>query len=84
MFMKNAGEEIILQKNVFVEKILPSSMFRKLSGDEMEYYRRPFKNPGRDRLPTLTWPREIPVRGKVLLGNLFNITPQNCVKFDES
>lgn len=47
-------------------------MFRKLPADEMEYYQRPFKNPGRDRLPTLTWPREIPVRGIIFINLLLN------------
>ena len=56
-----AGEEIILEKNVFVEKILPASIMRKLSDTEMDNYRRPFAEEGEKRRPTLTWPREIPV-----------------------
>lgn len=59
-----AGEEIILQKNVFVEKILPASVIRKLSDGEMEEYRRPFKEKGESRRPTLTWPRQIPFEGE--------------------
>lgn len=58
------GEEIILKENAFVEKILPSSILRKLSQAEMAEYRRPFFNPGEDRRPTLTWPREIPIYGE--------------------
>jgi haloalkane dehalogenase len=58
-----AGDEIVLEKNVFVERILPASVIRKLSDDEMDEYRRPFRNPGEDRRPTLTWPREIPIDG---------------------
>ena len=58
-----AGEEMVLTKNVFVERILPGSMLRALSDDEMAEYRRPFANPGEDRRPTLTWPREIPIDG---------------------
>ncbi|MEA3501465.1 MAG: haloalkane dehalogenase [Actinomycetota bacterium] len=58
-----AGEEIVLEKNVFVERILPGSIVRSLSTDEMDEYRRPFRNPGEDRRPTLTWPREIPIDG---------------------
>ncbi len=57
------GDEIVLEKNVFVERILPASVIRKLSDDEMDEYRRPFRNPGEDRRPTLTWPREIPIDG---------------------
>jgi len=59
-----AGEEIILQKNVFVERILPSSVLRKLSDEEMAVYRAPFAEPGESRRPTLTWPREIPIDGE--------------------
>jgi haloalkane dehalogenase len=58
-----AGDEIVLEKNVFVERILPASVTRQLSDDEMDEYRRPFRNPGEDRRPTLTWPREIPIDG---------------------
>ena len=59
-----AGESIVLDKNVFVERILPSSIIRDLSDDEMEVYRAPFASPGEDRRPTLTWPREIPIEGQ--------------------
>jgi haloalkane dehalogenase len=59
-----AGEEIVLQKNVFVERILPASILRKLTAEEMDEYRRPFRPPGERRRPTLTWPREIPLDGE--------------------
>ena len=59
-----AGEEMILEKNVFVERVLPGSILRELGDEEMEVYRRPFKNPGEDRRPTLTWPRQIPIDGE--------------------
>jgi haloalkane dehalogenase len=59
-----AGEEIVLGKNVFVERILPASILRKLAPEEMEAYRAPFREPGESRRPTLTWPREIPVGGE--------------------
>jgi haloalkane dehalogenase len=59
-----AGEEIILEKNVFVERILPSSIIRKLSDDEMNRYRARFTEPGESRRPTLTWPRQIPIGGE--------------------
>ena len=58
-----AGEEMILQKNVFVERILPASVIRRLSDEEMAAYRKPYLEPGESRRPTLTWPREIPVEG---------------------
>jgi haloalkane dehalogenase len=59
-----AGEQIILEKNVFVERILPASVIRQLSEEEMEVYRRPYLEPGESRRPTLTWPREIPIDGE--------------------
>jgi haloalkane dehalogenase len=59
-----AGEEMVLQKNVFVERILPASVLRGLTGAEMAVYRRPFLAPGESRRPTLTWPRQIPIDGE--------------------
>jgi haloalkane dehalogenase len=59
-----AGEEMVLQKNVFVERILPASVLRGLTEDEMAVYRRPYREPGESRRPTLTWPREIPIAGE--------------------
>ncbi|MGH7316581.1 MAG: haloalkane dehalogenase [Candidatus Rokuibacteriota bacterium] len=59
-----AGEEMVLQKNVFVERILPASVLRGLGEAEMAVYRRPFLEPGESRRPTLTWPREIPIGGE--------------------
>ena len=59
-----AGEEMILQKNVFVERILPASVLRGLGEAEMAVYRRPFLEPGESRRPTLTWPRQIPIDGE--------------------
>jgi haloalkane dehalogenase len=59
-----AGEEIILEKNVFVERILPASLLRRLTDEEMAVYRRPYLERGESRRPTLTWPREIPVDGE--------------------
>jgi len=63
-FRSPAGEEMILEQNVFVEQVLPTSVLRKLSEEEMEAYRRPFAEPGEGRRPTLTWPREIPIDGE--------------------
>ncbi len=60
-FRSPAGEDVVLQKNVFVENVLPASILRKLSADEMEAYRAPFREPGEGRRPTLTWPRQIPL-----------------------
>lgn len=59
-----AGEEIVLTKNVFVERILPGSILRDLTDIEMKEYRRPFLEAGEARRPTLTWPRQIPIDGE--------------------
>ena len=63
-FRSPAGEEMILEKNVFVERVLPGSILRELSDVEMEVYKKPFLNSGEDRRPTLTWPRQIPISGE--------------------
>lgn len=60
----DAGEEMALEKNVFVERILPGSVLRDLSEEEMEVYREPYREPGESRRPTLTWPREVPIGGE--------------------
>ena len=63
-FRSPAGEELILERNLFVEAVLPASISRPLTDAEMDEYRRPFAQAGEDRRPTLTWPREIPVEGE--------------------
>lgn len=63
-FRSAAGEDLVLDKNYFVERVLPGSILRDLSEEEMNEYRRPFLNPGEDRRPTLTWPRQIPIDGE--------------------
>lgn len=60
----DSGEEIVLEKNVFVERILPASILRDLTAGEMDRYRQPFRQPGEDRRAMLTWPREIPIDGQ--------------------
>ena len=59
-----AGEAMVLEKNVFVERILPASVLRGLTPEEMERYRAPYRDPGEARRPTLTWPRQIPIDGE--------------------
>ena len=63
-FRSEAGESMVLDKNIFVEKVLPSSIMRELADAEMSEYRRPFLNSGEDRRPTLSWPRQIPIQGE--------------------
>ncbi len=59
-----AGEEMVLDKNLFVEAILPASIQRTLQPEEMDEYRRPFTESGESRRPTLTWPRQVPLGGE--------------------
>jgi len=63
-FRSPAGEAMVLEKNVFVERVLPGSVLRDLTEAEMAVYRRPFAEPGESRRPTLTWPRQIPLDGE--------------------
>lgn len=58
------GEKLVLEENLFIERMLPSVIQRKLSEEEMLEYRRPFLRPGDDRLPTLVWGREVPIAGE--------------------
>ena len=60
----DAGEDMVLRDNFFVEHILPKAILRKLSADEMAAYRRPFAEPGEGRRPMLTWVRQIPIDGE--------------------
>jgi haloalkane dehalogenase len=62
-FRSDKGEAMILDRNMFVERVLPGSVLRKLTETEMAEYRRPFLA-REDRWPTLTWPRQIPIAGE--------------------
>ena len=63
-FRSDAGESMVLEKNIFIERVLPSTIMRELTDAEMDEYRRPFLNSGEDRRPTLSWPRQIPIQGE--------------------
>lgn len=63
-FRSPAGEDLVLQKNVFVERVLPKSILRELGAEEMDGYRAPFAAAGEDRRPTLSWPRQLPIEGE--------------------
>ena len=63
-FRSPEGEKLILDKNYFIELVLPNSVIRELTPSEMDDYRRPFLSPGEDRRPTLSWPRQIPIEGE--------------------
>ena len=62
-FRSDKGEELVLERNMFIEAVLPASILRKLTEEEMEHYRAPFQTPD-DRQPTLNWPRHIPIEGE--------------------
>ena len=62
-FRSAKGEDLILKRNIFIEAVLPGSIMRKLSEEEMAHYRAPFLRE-EDRQPTLNWPRQIPVAGE--------------------
>ena len=63
-FRSEAGEGMVLENNLFVERVLPGSVLRPLTEAEMAVYRAPYTEPGESRRPTLTWPREIPIDGE--------------------
>ena len=62
-FRSEAGEDMVIDKNLFVEAVLPGSILRNLTQEEHDEYRRPFVEP-EHRRPTLTWPRQIPIDGE--------------------
>lgn len=63
-FRSEAGEGLILERNYFVERVLPASVLEPLADEDMDEYRRPYLEPGESRRPTLTWPRELPIDGE--------------------
>ena len=62
-FRSERGEDLVLTRNLFVEAVVPNSVIRKLTDEEMGHYRAPFPTPD-DRQPTLNWPRQIPIDGE--------------------
>ena len=64
LFRSEAGEELVLEKNFFVERILLADSATGYTDEEKAEYIRPFINSGEDRRPTLTWPRQIPLDGE--------------------
>jgi haloalkane dehalogenase len=59
----NEGERMVLDENFFIEVVLPKSVIRSLSDEEMEVYRAPY-HMRESRLPLLVWPRELPIEGE--------------------
>jgi len=64
LFRSEAGEELVLEKNFFVERILLADSKTGYTEEEKSEYIRPFINPGEERRPTLSWPRQIPLDGE--------------------
>ena len=66
LFRSDAGEELILEKNFFVERVFAGDvgMHRALEKQELDSYVKPFEKEGESRRPTLTWPRQIPIEGE--------------------
>ncbi|BFM15023.1 haloalkane dehalogenase [Pseudomaricurvus alkylphenolicus] len=62
-FRSAKGEDLILNRNMFIEGVFPSAIIRKLTEEEMNEYRRPFLEKD-DRQPTLNWPRSLPIGGE--------------------
>ncbi len=62
-FRSPAGEDLILNRNLFIERVLPGSVLGSVSDAAMSEYRRPFLQP-EHRWPTLSWPRSIPIAGE--------------------
>ncbi|MFT5210437.1 MAG: haloalkane dehalogenase [Flavobacterium sp.] len=73
-FRSEAGDEMVLENNFFVEKMLPGSILRDMKPEEMAIYREPFLEKGEDRRPTLTWPRQIPLEGEP--GNVVKLVAE--------
>ena len=62
-FRSAKGEDLIPKRNMFIEAVLPSSVLRELSDEEMAHYRAPFAAED-DRQTMLNWPRQIPIAGE--------------------
>lgn len=64
MLRSEAGEQMILEQNFFIEQALPPTVLRGLTNEELAQYRRPFLEPGEGRRPMLTFPRQVPINGE--------------------
>ncbi len=62
-FRSEKGKDLMLNRNMFIEAMLPSSVMRKLSKTEMDCYRAPHLTRD-DRQPLLNWPRQILIEGE--------------------
>ncbi|MCH8901210.1 MAG: haloalkane dehalogenase [Chloroflexi bacterium] len=60
---KDVGEDLLISKNMFIEAVLPGSVVRTLTDEEMNHYREPYKEEAA-RKPVWRWPNEIPIEGE--------------------
>jgi haloalkane dehalogenase len=60
---KDVGEDLLFKRNMFVENVLPGSVVRTLTDEEMDYYRRPYLEEA-SRKPIWRWPNELPIEGE--------------------
>ena len=67
---------MVLQENIFIEKILPQAVIRQLIDEELNHYRSPFRNSGEDRRPMLSWPRSLPIDGEP--AETAEVVSRNC------
>jgi len=70
------GERMVLDENIFIEKILPQAVIRQLTDEELNQYRSPFRNTGEDRRAMLAWPRSLPINGEP--AEIAEIVGRNC------
>jgi len=70
------GETMVLQENIFIEKILPQAVIRQLTGEELNHYRWPFRDSGENRRAMLAWPRSLPIDGEP--AEVAEVVSRNC------
>lgn len=70
------GERMVLEENIFIEKILPRAVIRQLTNEEWNQYRSPFRNSGEDRRAMLSWPRSLPIDGEPT--EVADVVSRNC------
>ena len=58
-----AGRDLVIDQNIFIEKLLPEFANRTLGEQATKAYRQPYEEPAA-REPLLAWPREIPIEGE--------------------
>jgi haloalkane dehalogenase len=76
------GERMVLQENIFIEKILPQAVIRQLTDAELNHYRSPFRDSGEDRRAMLGWPRSLPIDGEP--AGVAEVVSRNCTWLAQS